>query len=114
MIKINVPNMNDCFTRISIDGDAYLIRTTYNKTAGLWTLGVYTDENTPIIAGMRIIPNYPMNAFFKDGDMPFGYFTVMTEKDSVDRDDFANDVASLYYVSGHELPSEVMRYVGIR
>lgn len=94
---IEVPDMNDSVSRIVLAGTQYLIRFTYNDTADYWTFGLYTPLNVPIVIGIKIIPNFPLNLFYGVTSLPFGVFGVMTNLDHIGRDDFRNGKAKFIF-----------------
>ena len=50
---ISVPDMNDSFSRIVLDGKEILLRFTYCVNSGYWLFGVYTHDEKPIVASIR-------------------------------------------------------------
>ena len=78
-------------------GTQYLIRFTYNDTADYWTFGLYTPLNVPVVIGIKIIPNFPLNLFYGVTSLPFGVFVVMTNLDHIGRDDFRNGKAKFIF-----------------
>ena len=64
MLYIAVPDMNDSISRLSIDGKEYGLRFTYNEKYDYWNFGLYDWNNNPIIAGVKIVPNFPLLHFF--------------------------------------------------
>ena len=58
-ITIAVPDMNDSFSRVVLNGTAYLMRFTWNDTAQRWMWGLYTTDRTAIIEGVKVVPSFP-------------------------------------------------------
>lgn len=58
-ITIAVPDMNDSFSRVVLNGTAYLMRFTWNDTAQRWMWGLYTTDRTAIIEGVKVVPELP-------------------------------------------------------
>lgn len=110
MITISLPDMNDSFSRVVIDGRAYLLRLTYNSTGDYWTFGLYLSEDTPIITEIKIVPAFPLNRYFHTSDMPDGFFGVLTELDRVGRNAFSSGAAKFVFIPTSELPEEVKIY----
>ena len=96
-IIIQIPDINDSFSRIIIQDVAYLIRFTYNDTFDYWTFGVYTLERCPIIQGVKIVPGFPLNAFVDNEHMPNAIFACESKRENIGRDDFTNGNARFYY-----------------
>lgn len=103
MVYFTPPDKNDCFTRIVLDGEEYLFRFSYNYEAGFWTMGIYQNETTPIVAGMKILPTFPVNWYFRQYiEMPKGILGVVTKLDKIGRDDFTNGNAQFVYITYDE------------
>ena len=101
-LDISVPDMNDSFSRVVLDGTQYFIRFTWNITAARWSFGLYTLQKEPLIQGQRIVPHFPLNLQMVDESLPFGVFGVFTELDAVGRDDFINGKASFSFISASD------------
>lgn len=68
MLYIKVPDMNDSVSNLSIDGTEYILRFTYNEKYDYWSFGLYDEDENPIIAMTRIVPNFPI--FFSTPTAP--------------------------------------------
>ena len=97
-IEITVPDFNDSFSRVVLSGTQYLIRFSYIETFDYWTFGLYTTLQEPIVEGIKIVPQFPLNLFFNSRNMPNGVFGVFTELEKVGRDDFLNGKAIFAYI----------------
>lgn len=97
-IEIAVPDYNDSFSRVVLSGKQYLIRFSYNDTCDYWTFGLYTMQKEPIVQGIKIVPNFPLNLYCGSDDMPVGVFGVFTELDRVGRNDFLSGQAVFAYI----------------
>ncbi len=53
---------------------------------------------TPLLLGVKMVPQFPLNLLFGRDDMPSGIFAVLTEKESVGRQDFADGTARFVFV----------------
>lgn len=98
-LEIAVPNLNDSFSRVVLDGTQYLIRFTWNDTAGRWSFGIYTMQREPLAVGLRMVPRFPLNLQIVDERFPTGIFGVYSENDTVGRQDFIDGKAVFAYVS---------------
>ncbi|MCX4355845.1 MAG: hypothetical protein OSJ43_06425 [Oscillospiraceae bacterium] len=96
---IEVPDMNDSFSRIVIQGKPYYLRLTYNDTFGYWTFGVYNSLYEPIREGIKIVPKMALNLFCGTMNMPNGVFGVITELEKVSRKDFVEGRAKFIFAS---------------
>ena len=66
MLYIQVPDMNDSVSTLSIDGKEYNLRFTYNEKYDYWSFGLYDEGEEPIIAMTRIVPNFPIFHYYTD------------------------------------------------
>ena len=101
-LEIYVPDMNDSFSRVLLDGTEYLLRFTWNDTKGRWYFGVYTVLREPIEQGLKLVPQFPVNMQYIDKRLPPGIFGVYTNLEAVGRSDFINGKAIFAYVSSKE------------
>lgn len=95
---IEVPDMNDSVSRISLGGKQYQLRFTYNDSCGYWTFGLSDSLGNPIRIGIKIVPKMPLNLFCGTLDMPQGVFGVLTDLEKIGRNDFINGKAKFIYV----------------
>ena len=98
-INISVPDMNDSFSRVVLDKVQYLIRFTWNDTAGRWSFGLYTMQKEPVATGIRLVPRFPLNLQVVDERFPDGVFGVYSDFDNVGRRDFIEGKAVFSYIS---------------
>ena len=103
MLYINVPDMNDSVSTLSIDGKEYGLRFTYNDKYDYWSFGLYDKDDKPIIAMTRIVPNFPILHYYTDSDIPSGIFGCVSDIDSVGRYAFVNKTAEFIYIPNVEL-----------
>lgn len=62
-IIIEVPDMNDSISRIVLRGKQYQLRFTYNDTGGYWSFGLMDSLGIPLLIGVKIVPQFPLNCF---------------------------------------------------
>lgn len=98
-VIIAVPDLNDSFSRIVLDGKAYLIRFTYNHSLDYWTFGLYTVLKEPIIQYIKIVPNYLLTRNYTVQDLPNGYFFALSGKERIGKNDFKSGVARFLYLA---------------
>jgi hypothetical protein len=101
-IDIGVPDLNDSFSRVVLDGVQYLIRFTWNDTAQRWSFGLFTMQREPLAQGIRLVPRFPLNLQIVDDNFPQGIFGVYSDLDNVGRNDFINGKAAFSYISGSQ------------
>lgn len=103
-IEILVPDMNDSFSKVAIAGKEYLLRFTWNDTKGRWCFGIYTIMREPIVQGIKLVPQFPINIQYIDERLPSGVFGVYTNLATVGRLDFKNKKAVFAYIpTGQEV-----------
>lgn len=95
---IEVPQMHDSFSKIIIHGVEYAIRFTYCDTFDYWSFGVYTPTREPIVQGLKIVPNHPINLYTDRTDMPVVAFYCESNNVRVRRYDFRDGIARFLYV----------------
>ena len=94
---IEVPDMNDSVSRVVLSGTAYLIRFTYNDTGNYWKFSLYNSQSEPIVIGIKIVPQFPLNVFYGVTKLPDGVFGVLSKKKHIGRDDFNNGNAKFIF-----------------
>jgi hypothetical protein len=97
-LEIFVPDYNDSFSKVVLDGREYQIRFTWNDTAGRWSFGLYTTLREPIIRSIKIVPNFPLLLQYVDNRLPDGVIGAYSKLDAIGREDFKNGKAIFAYV----------------
>ena len=100
---IKAPDENDSFCRVVLDGNEYLMRFTYNASFDYWSWGLYEDKETPIVTGIKIVPNFPLTFFYENDNLPNGVFGCLSDKDTVGRYDFVNESAVFIFIPSDDL-----------
>lgn len=103
ILKIEVPDMNDSISRITLAGKEFFIRFTWNDTYGYWSFGLYDTEKNPIIHSIKIVPYSALNHFYTSKDFPDGIFGCYTNRESIGRDDFKNGIAEFNFIPMSDL-----------
>ena len=103
MLFIEVPNMNDSVSTISIDGKKYGLRFTYNEKYDYWNFGLLDEDRNPIVAMTRIVPNFPLFHFYASQDIPDGIFGCLSTSENVGRYAFVDKTAEFVYIPNAEL-----------
>lgn len=106
MLFIEVPDMNDSISALSIDEKEYGLRFTYNEKYDYWSFGLYDEDDIPIIAMTRIVPNFPILHFYTETDIPDGIFGCISDLDTVGRNAFVDGTAEFVYIPNSELEEE--------
>lgn len=97
-IEISVPDLNDSFSRVTLDGKQYLVRFTWNDTAQRWSFGLYDIQKAPLAVGIRVIPRFPLNLQIVGDEFPNGVFGAYTRLPAVGRYDFRDGGAAFAYI----------------
>ena len=103
MLYIEVPNMNDSVSTLSIDGKTYKLRFTYNEKYDFWSFGLQDANGNPIVAMTRIVPNFPIFHFYSSKDIPDGIFGCLSDTAEVGRYAFVNKTAEFVYIPNAEI-----------
>ena len=98
-LEIFVPDMNDGFSRVILDGAEYLLRFTWNDSKERWYFGIYTVLREPIVQGLKIVPHFPINIQYIDERLPSGIFGVYTNLEAVGRSDFTEGRAVFAFIA---------------
>jgi hypothetical protein len=97
-IIIEVPDLNDSISRIVLLGKQYQLRFTWNDTGEFWSFGLMDSLGTPLLIGIKIVPQFPLNLFYGTENLPLGVFAALTEKDRIGRQDFVNGKAQFVFI----------------
>ena len=94
---IEVPDMNDSVSRVVLSGTPYQIRFTYNDTKDYWKFGLSDSQGNPIVVGIKVVPQFPLNIFYGVTRLPMGVFGVISKLDRIGRKDFVNGNAKFIF-----------------
>lgn len=105
-IKIDVPDMNDSVSRVVLDNVQYNLRFYWNDTMNYWSLDILDHLLQPIIRGIKVVPQFPLNLLYTAiAGMPGGMFVVLTDEERVKRYDFVEDKAKFVYFPKEQILS---------
>ena len=99
-IQIEVPDLNDSFSRISLLGRVYYLRFTWSDTASRWLFGLFDDKREPIYQGVKLVPNYPVNLITGTDNGPDGIFYAKCDAEAIGRSDFLTGKATFHFSYG--------------
>ena len=94
---IEVPDMNDSLSRVVLNGKPYQIRFTWNDTGGYWKFGLYDTQTNPIVVGVKVVPQFPLNLFYGVTKLPDGVFGVASKFPKIGRNDFKDGYAQFLF-----------------
>ena len=101
-IVIEVPELFDSMSRIILRETLYYIRFTYNDTGDYWKFDLYDSNEEPIVLGVKIVPQFPLNIFYGVTQIPDGVFAVISKLDRIGKYDFKNGDAQFVFVPTEE------------
>lgn len=103
MIYIEVPDENDSMVSIELDDKEYFLRFTYNEKYDYWSMGIYDEDEEPIVNAVKMVSGFPLFMMYKDQRLPSGSFGVIGEADKAGRQSFVNGEAELVYIPSTEV-----------
>lgn len=106
MFYIDVPDMNDSISVITIDEKEYGLRFTYNEKNDYWSFGVYDEYEEPIVAMTKIVPNFPLLEAYFDSRLPDGIFGCISDFKKVSRHSFVKKDAEFVFIPNAELEDD--------
>lgn len=106
MFYIDVPDMNDSISVITIDEKEYGLRFTYNEKNDYWSFGVYDEYEEPIVAMTKIVPNFPLLEAYSDSRLPDGIFGCISDFKKVSRHSFVKKDAEFVFIPNAELEDD--------
>lgn len=93
---------NDVVFDISIEGTLYKFRMTWNDEGYFWTFHLWDKDDNVLLANVKVVPNFPLLFNKHCFNIPSGEFLVITKQTVLDRDAFADERASLVYLTEEE------------
>ncbi|WP_277934740.1 phage baseplate plug family protein [Parablautia intestinalis] len=103
MEYIQVPDMNDSFSRVILCQKEYLIRFLYNGEHDYWSFGVYDTGKNILLQHRKIVPVAPLTHFDVSVHIPQGIFGCFTNLKHVGRKDFANGNVEFAFIPWEDL-----------
>lgn len=100
---IQVPDLNDSFSRVILERQEYLIRFTYNGVYDYWTFGLYDMNREIILQHRKIVPMAPLTHFDVSERIPQGIFGCFTKLPRVGRKDFVTKNAEFAFIPWTDL-----------
>lgn len=90
---------------IELDSKIYKLGFKYNTVGLFWTMDIYTEDETLLLAGIKIVPNYALLFSHINANLPDGDFIceVSDINSRIIRDSFSSGKAKLLYLTQNEL-----------
>lgn len=95
--EIKLPSLKDSFSRVALGQNVYYLRLSYNDSQSFWVLGLYDLQKNPLVAGMKLLPFFPLNLFCQRENLPKGVLGVIGEEESLLENSFGEEKATLVY-----------------
>ena len=111
---IQVPDMNDSYSRIILCKKEYLLRFLYNGTYDYWSFGVYDISRNILLQHRKIVPLSPLTHFDVSVNIPQGIFGCFTNLKKVGRNDFKNNNAEFAFIPWEDLEEWIKKNEIIR
>ena len=102
-IYIDVPDMNDSKSRITLSGKEFMIRFTYSSEHDPGHYTHYSAEHEQILRMIKILPLFPQTEYYTDVQLPDGKFGCITNLANIGRNAFKDGQASFAYIPNRDL-----------
>lgn len=103
MIMINVPDMHDSMSKVTLDGTVYWLRFTYNSTYDYWSIGIYDEDQNDYIPMTKIVPMYDLLRSYKSYEgIPQGYLFCAAKVEQIKESSFKDGDAIIVYIGAEE------------
>lgn len=106
MLKISLIDSNDFVISTTLDDTVYKLHFAWNDYSGFWTIDFRDSDNTDLVRGIVVVPNFPLLNQYKVHNLPKGELMAVINnntKQQISRNDFVDGVASLVYIPRSEL-----------
>lgn len=87
---------------IGLEGQNYKFQMLWNERAATWFFSIYLEDNTPLVLGERLVPNYPVLEQYPLTNLT-GYLALIPKSD-INQEQYLSaprqldQYHSLYYV----------------
>ena len=102
-MEIIVPQEHDSFSEVTINEERFLLRFSYNDTFDYWTFGIYELNRMPIVAGMKVVPHFPLNLFNRMRRFGDTFFMATSKQQHIGRRDFWNGAAQFWLLRKEQI-----------
>ena len=102
-IYIDVPDMNDSKSRITLSGKEFMIRFTYSSVHDHWYFSLYSAEDELLLGMIKILPLFPLTEYYTDVRLPDEKFGCITNLASIGRNAFKDGQANFTYIPNSDL-----------
>jgi hypothetical protein len=104
-IIIPIKNNANHTLLVELQSKIYKIWFKFNVLGNFWTMDIYSEDDILLLAGIKIVANYPLIFSNKNSLLPTGDFVCETSDISakIVRDSFSSDKAKLLYLTEAEV-----------
>lgn len=90
---------------IELESKIYKLWFKFNVLGDFWTIDIYSEDDVLLVAGIKMVANYPLMFSIKNPLLPSGDFIceISDVNASIVRDSFSSGKAKLLYLSEVEL-----------
>jgi len=103
VIKIEVPDKNDSVVGVTLDGEDFFLRFTYNHFGEYWSLGLMDKNGETLLSGTKIVPYAEILRYYRYRTFPNGMFYVFSNVEKIGRDSFKNGETDFLFISWDEI-----------
>ncbi|WP_313378009.1 phage baseplate plug family protein [Achromobacter insolitus] len=105
MQKIPVIDANDSLTEVELEGMTYFLQLSWNSEAGQWTLSIENAYNEIIVAGIAVMPDRPLLAWYRHLAVPPGELVALApdRRNTISREALPAGQVVLIYVESAEV-----------
>lgn len=102
-IYIDVPDMNDSKSRVTLSGKEFMIRFTYASMHDNWYFSIYSASDELLLGMVKIVPLFPLTEYYTDVNLPDGKFGCITDLEHVGKNAFQDGEARFAYIPNTDL-----------
>jgi hypothetical protein len=105
MFEIVTIDANDQLLEVTLDGETFFLRLSWNSEAEGWALEIQNYNQETLVTGIGMVPNSPLLHRYRYLGLPPGELLVLMKDRAalVGRKGFLDDTASLIYVTAADL-----------
>jgi len=90
---------------IELESVVYKLSFQYNTGGDCWSMAIYDNNDNLVLAGIKLVANYPLLFSHKNDSLPIGdfYCEISNKSTSIDRTSFSSGEAKLLYLTQAEI-----------
>lgn len=105
MITIPLIDANSQVREIDLDGQTYFLQVDWNPEGEFWTLTIEDYNHLTILAGLVIVPDFPLLWRYRYRRVPAGELVAVTadNRNQISRTDLVDGTVVLMYATAAEV-----------